>query len=278
MNDILQDISPSSISQAMDANEIEFSALLGTLPSAEFHQDPDLCWVETGVPDAQFNAVLQIRSTPEMLPTTIDRAISHFRQRHLSFHWRLGPTSQPANFGDLLQARGLSYNETEPGMAVDLLKLNENLSLASNLTISPVVHDELLHQWIRAWGCGGTPEEVIQHWFTVYSQLPVGPQSNLRMYIGSIDEKPVATVALFLGGGVAAIHHVVTIPEFRRRGIGAAMTLMAAREARSAGYRVAVLTASPFGINIYRHLGFKEYCEVSTYCSDLLHLNLPEIL
>jgi predicted acetyltransferase len=41
--------------------------------------------------------------------------------------------------------------------------------------------------------------------------------------------------------------------------------LMAACEARVKGYRVAVLTASPFGFNIYRRLGFHEYCTVSTY-------------
>ncbi len=73
------------------------------------------------------------------------------------------------------------------------------------------------------------------------------------------------TVALFFAAGVASINWVVTLPQFRRQGIGAAMTLLAAREARSAGYRVGVLTASPLGINIYRRLGFQEYCQVSTY-------------
>jgi len=43
------------------------------------------------------------------------------------------------------------------------------------------------------------------------------------------------------------------------------MTLMAAREARQAGYRIGILTASPMGINIYRRLGFKETCIVGTY-------------
>lgn len=31
------------------------------------------------------------------------------------------------------------------------------------------------------------------------------------------------------------------------------------------GYRVAVLSASPFDINIYRRLGFREYCMFSMY-------------
>ncbi len=264
MNDILQDLSPSCTALALDANKIAFGTLLSTLPHAAFYDDPDLLWFETGVPDELFNGILQTHLEPQALPSAIERVLAHFRQRNLPFHWHVGPSSQPMHFGDLLQARGISHVEDEPGMAGDLLALNEDLPVASNLIIQPVMTDELLHQWTLAWGCGA-PEEVIRHWFTVYSGLPFGPQSSLRLYLGTIDGKPVATVELFLEAGVAAINHVVTVHQFRRQGIGAMMTLMAAREARAAGYRIGVLTASPLGINIYRSLGFKECCLVSTY-------------
>lgn len=56
------------------------------------------------------------------------------------------------------------------------------------------------------------------------------------------------------------MHYVVTLPEVRRRGIGASMTLRVLREARAMGYRVAVLTTSPDGIGIYRRIGFRAYC------------------
>jgi len=58
---------------------------------------------------------------------------------------------------------------------------------------------------------------------------------------------------------------VVTLPEVRRRGIGAAMTLRVLHEARAIGYRVAVLTASPDGIGVYRRIGFREYCLFRRY-------------
>jgi predicted acetyltransferase len=41
--------------------------------------------------------------------------------------------------------------------------------------------------------------------------------------------------------------------------------LAALHEARALGYRVSVLQASPYGIHIYRRLGFREYCMMSTY-------------
>ena len=264
MGDILQDLSPGTIPQAMDANKIAFGALLGTLQHAAFHQEPGLCRVETGVPNDLFNGVLQTDMDAEQLPAAIERVLTHFQQRHLPFQWHIGPTSRPANFGGVLEAYGVQHVEDEPGMAVDLHALNEGSPIPSNFGFHPVTNENMLHQWTRVWGCRA-PEDVVLHCFTVYSGLIFRPQSPLRMYLGTIAGEPVATVALFFGAGVAAIEHVVTIPSVRRQGIGAAITLKTAQEARAQGYRVGVLTSSPMGFNIYSHLGFREYCTFSTY-------------
>ena len=70
---------------------------------------------------------------------------------------------------------------------------------------------------------------------------------------------------LVFGAGVAAVHWVVTLPEMRHLGIGTAMTLAALREARTIGYRIAILTASPYGGGIYRRIGFRAYGTISKY-------------
>lgn len=264
METILQDVSPASVSQALDANKMAFAALLSGLPGAALHEEPGLYWFETGAPLDLFNGVLQTRLEAAALPAAIDRVQAYFRQRGLPFHWRVGPSSHPADFGPLLEARGIAHVEDEPGMALDLFALNETLPVASTITIQPVTTDEQVGQWARVWGCGA-PEEVIRQMETVYAGLHPSPQSRFQLYLGILDGEPVATVELVLGAGVAAIEYVVTLPQMRQQGIGAAMTLMAAQAARSQGYRIAVLTASPMGINIYRRLGFKECCTVSTY-------------
>ena len=264
MSTTLQDLSPVTIPLALDANLIAYSSLFSSLPQAKLHNDGGLLWFETGVPNELFNGILQTRLEPEALPAAIEHVLAHFQRRHLPFHWHLGPSSHPRNIGDLLEAHGISHVEDEPGMAVDLLALNEDLPVTSNLIIHPVTTHDMVDHWTRVWGCGA-PEEVTHQWFTVYSGLPFGPDRALRLYLGTITGEPVATASLFFAAGVASINWVVTLPQFRHQGIGAAMTLRAAREARSAGYRIGVLTASPLGINIYRRLGFHEYCQVSTY-------------
>ena len=152
-------------------------------------------------------------------------------------------------------------------MAVDLHTLKEDIAVSSRVTIHSVTTEEMLHQWARVWGCGA-PDEVTSMVFTVFAAFYADAGSSLRFYLGTLDGKSVATVALFFGAGVASIEHVVTLPEVRGQGIGAAMTLMAAREARREGYRIGTLTASPMGINIYRRLGFREYGTFSTYAWD----------
>lgn len=264
MTMILQDCSPDSIAEALDVNKMAFAALLSELPGAALHEEPGLYWFETGVPLDLFNGVLQTRLEAAALPAAVERVHAYFQQRQLPFHWGVGPSSRAADLGPLLEARGIGHVEDEPGMGVDLLALDETLPTSSKITISPAISDEQVRQWARVWGCGA-PEEVIRQVETVYAGLQPNPQHSFQLYLGALDGEPVATAALFLGGGVAAIEQVVTLPQVRRQGIGAAMTLMAAQTARSQGYRVGVLTASPMGINIYRRLGFTECCTVSTY-------------
>jgi len=260
MGEMLQNINSVSIPAAIDASMITYKSFLCTSSHGQLHQEPDLLWTESNL----VNAVLYTNLQQDTLPTTVERIRNHFAQYNHSFQWYLGPSSCPKNYGDVLLTHGLRHDEDEPGMAVELQTLNEDIPLNSNITILPVTNHELLEQWIRVW-LFPVPEEIVRTYIASYKRIQTGSASPLQFYLGLLDGKPVATVCVFYDGNVAAIHYVVTLPEVRQQGIGGTMTLMAARAAQAKGYRVAVLTASPFGINIYRRLGFHEYCTFSTY-------------
>jgi ribosomal protein S18 acetylase RimI-like enzyme len=85
-------------------------------------------------------------------------------------------------------------------------------------------------------------------------------------------QQPVSKVALYLGAGSAGIYAVVTKPEARRLGLASALTLTALREARSLGYRLAVLHASPMAQSLYQALGFDTIAELRLFASEEVHV------
>jgi len=264
MDNILQDLSPSKASLALDANKIASFALFNRLPNVTLHDEQELVWFETDIRHDVFNRVLQARLESDTASIAIDRVVSHFQRQRMPFLWHVGPSSSPTHPGSLLEKRGLIHHETEPGMMLDMLKFNEDMPVTSSLRIHPVNTEALLQQWLRVWEVGSS-EEVINLWFTFYNDAYLRRESSLRLYLGTLNGEPVATSGIFLGESVATIGPIGTLPHLRRQGIGATMTLAALREALVQGYHIATLNASPMGIEIYRRIGFQECCTTSTY-------------
>lgn len=66
-------------------------------------------------------------------------------------------------------------------------------------------------------------------------------------------------------GAEASVMFVNTDPNWRRRGIGLAMTAAALHSARASGARRACLDASRAGATIYRRLGFEVVTEMTRF-------------
>lgn len=264
MSTIPQDLTPLEASLAYDANNIAQCKLFSHLPQTIFYDDPGILWYTTGSPMDGFNGVLQTQLEPESTSGAIEHVYGYFQQQHLLFLWFVGPSSRPANLGQILEEHGLAHVETEPIMALDLRKMHTDIPVSSRLVIHPVTTPEQLLQWIRVW-LFVCPEELIQQCFALYSGLDLYSQGPIRLYLGTIDGEPVATSDLFLGEEAASVGHVVTLSDYRGQGIGGSMTLAPLQEAQKSGYTTGVLSASPMGISIYRRIGFQECGTFSVY-------------
>ena len=258
-----QDLSEASITQAIEESLAAFQISLARLPGAEVYDQPNLLWVATGVPFDFYNGVFRSTLDPSHVDAQIDEMKEEFRHRRLPMRWQVGPSSQPLDLGQRLLARGFVHKEDEPAMALDLCTMNEQFLLPPELDIRLVEDTSTLNDWIAVWVSDALDAiPLIQH---VHIQLGLGPHLPWRYYLGTVEGKPMATSLLFLGAGVAALHAVATLPEARFKGFGTAMALAALREARSLGYQLAILTASPSGVRIYRRIGFREYGTISRY-------------
>jgi GNAT superfamily N-acetyltransferase len=264
MSDILEEFSIQTLTEAIKANLFEYYRYLGRSPGAELHEDPRLKWVITGIPHTFLNNILDTRMTSEDVDEGIGQTLASLGSRNVTMlSWWTEPGTQPINLGEHLIAHGLTYTDGGPGMALDLRKLNE-LSTPPDLTIKRVEDVETLRKFVHAAVLGfGLPEASESACFDLFAGL--GFDLPLHNYIGYLHGKPVATAELFLGAGVAGIYWVSTLPEGRGQGVGSAMTQVSLREARELGYRVGILHASELGEEVYRRLGFVEYCRMSHY-------------
>jgi GNAT superfamily N-acetyltransferase len=265
MGKILEDLSTPALVAAIKANLFEYYEYLGRSPQAELHDSPSMTWLLTGIPHSFLNGVLRTQLTPDNVDEVIEETLAHFKAKSATmFSWWAEPGTQPTNLGQYLVAHGLTYTDGGPGMAVDLLALNEDVTAPSGLTIEHVGDAGTLEKWVHAATMGfGLPDTSESACFDLF--LGLGFDLPLRNYLGLLNGGPVATAQLFLAAGVAGIYWVATVSEARRRGVGAAMTLAPLCEARAMGYRIGILQASPMGLEVYRRLGFQEYCKMGHY-------------
>jgi ribosomal protein S18 acetylase RimI-like enzyme len=261
----LKDLSTPALIKAIKANRFEWIGHLGRSPKAELRDRPSLTWLLTDVPFPLMNTVMRTQATRENVDEIIEETVAHFKSRNVNkFTWWVEPGTQPPDLKDRLLAHGFSYTEGPPGMAVDLLALNEDIIAPSDLRIKHVGHADTLKKWVSTLISGfGLPDSSESALFDLL--IGLGFELPLRNYVGFLNEEPVATAELFLGAGVAGIYGIVTLPKERHQGIGAALTLAPLREARAMGYRIGILHSTEMGLGLYRRLGFQEYCKMSHY-------------
>jgi GNAT superfamily N-acetyltransferase len=257
--------SPSFI-RAIEVNGAEFLLALGRAAGAEERDDGRIRWAIGNSPIDYHNCVVHADLKPEEADEEIEASLQRMQAHGVPGSWHVGPSMRPADLGERLIAHGFEYGGDDIGMAVDLSTLPEEVPAPADFVVERVRDEAGLAGWIEALGSGFGAGPVEAEWAgEMYRRLGLGDEGPWRHYVGLLAGEPVATSTSFYEVGVAGIYFVCTVERARRRGIGAAITLAALREARDLGYTVGVLGSSEMGYPVYRRLGFVEYCRIGLY-------------
>jgi ribosomal protein S18 acetylase RimI-like enzyme len=94
---------------------------------------------------------------------------------------------------------------------------------------------------------------------------------GMRWFVGFVDGRMAGLTGLISLQGAGYLDTVVTMPEFRRRGVGTATVLRAVRESRANGDEVVHLLAEKGGHaqHLYERLGFGVQAEVLSFTRPL---------
>ena len=266
MRDFLTDLSPEALIMAVENNVKEIFGLMRLVPSVELHEEPHLHWSISNLAHPIFNSVMRATLAPDQVESVIDSLLTRYRSRYVPVLWRVGPSSSPPDLASRLEARGFIDVGTLMGFALDLHTLDSSPSLTQGFTVERVLDPTRLRDWrLVLLATNELPRAVADEYVFRIGIASVRLGLPYFHYVGYLNGVPVATSSLFLGGGVAGLYNVATIPSHRGRGFATAVTLAALEDARARGYRVAVLESEDNADRIYRRLGFEEQCRTKGY-------------
>lgn len=266
MTDVLRDLSPAALTRAIEDNAAELLMAMGQAGGGEQRADPTVRWTIGGSPIDYHNCVVHADLDPSGADAVAAESLHRMRAHGVPGTWHVGPSMRPADLPERLLAAGFAFGGSEPGMAVDLHALRPGGPAPAGLTIERVRDGAELATWSAALARGFGEGEREATWVDgVYLGFGFEANSPWRHYLARLDGEPVGTSTVFLGAGVAGSYFVMTVPEHRGRGIGAAVTLAGLYEARELGYRIGVLGSSTAGHSVYARIGFRDYCTIDMY-------------
>jgi ribosomal protein S18 acetylase RimI-like enzyme len=216
---------------------------------AEAAPDADLAIYRSDFPHALFNGVMRVRDVP------LDEAVAEARQRLAgsSWSWWVGDDSDEG-VAEHLIAHGAEQTTQMPVMAADLTEV-VNLP-PEGLTIRHVTDRPGMRDLVTAYAEPlGVPLDAVDKLIESHLEY-LSRDPELIHLAGDLDGKTVGTAVVSLSADVAALYCIATDADYRRRGVGAALTLEALRIAQEAGHEVATLQASAMGTPVYERIGF----------------------
>ena len=209
-----------------------------------------------------WNAVTRTAFPDESADAEIRETIAWYGDR--TIRWWTGPGDRPLDLDARLVAHGFE-RERVPGMACDLAR-DWDADDPEGLEIRAARSSDDVADFLAVLS-SVYPGDVgwQDSWHAAFTAIGFAHDAPVRVYVGREDGRPVSSSFLVLGAGVAGVYGVHTDPAERGRGLGAALTRAPMREARDAGYEVAVLQAAPKAAPLYGRIGFRTVCEVGIY-------------
>lgn len=250
----------------METNGLGFAFLTPRINSIyEIIIKDDMIRFTSGLNHPLGNWIMKVRFNAQNVENRITEAMKFFREKELAVMWWITPSSTPENLLCFLENDGLQVTKKgTPRMAYDLRDLTdiqlEKAVNRSQIKVTKVASDHSLKLWGKVFQEGFSLPETITEMFQNMAKLY--ESSYLDNYIAIFKEQPVAISSVLYYGGIVGINSIVTLPDFRGLGIGTAITLAPLLDAKKNGYEIAWLESSEIGLNIYKRIGFQEYCKM----------------
>lgn len=253
----------AGLSLSVEEGLVECFRSFTALPGGTAEEREDVLMVRSAVPITFFNGVPWTRFG-EDAPARVEETLRSFRAHGAAFRWWLLPSTEPRNLIEILAANRMRHVYYATGMVAALGAPPP--PAVPGLSIVRVADAQTLATWVDVFAQGFALSDVAKAAFAnAYAAFGTAEDAKWHQFLGILDGVPVATSSLCLGPTIGGIYHVVTLPEARGRGVGAAITAAPMRAAADAGRKIAALQASEMAVSVYRSLGFLACGDLELY-------------
>ncbi len=258
MNSIFYNTDKKSLLGAIESNLDDFYEKCSNHPNFNSQNNDRINWVQSKYADWP-NCIFRVNFEGLNIEAEINRVRALIREKKVPNGWTVGPLTKPSNLGSILENYNFINVYHQAGMALGLKSLKIDNFESKKLEIKTINNNRMLKQW----------KNTVSLVFKIKIDLEVLKylliEKESRFFLGFYNGEPVSTLLLYLSSGVAGLHAVSTLPDYRNEGFGLAISGAALKEAYKMGYKIGVLQASELGEKIYRRLGFKKHCDIFTY-------------
>jgi len=258
MNSKLYTRDKKSLLVAIESNLDDFYEKCSNHPNFNSQNSDKINWVQSKYADWP-DCIFKVNFEGSNIEAEINQVKALIREKKAPNGWTVGPLTKPPNLGSILEDYNFSNVYHQAGMALDLKSLKFTNLDSNKLEIKTVNNDRMLKQW----------KSIVSLVFKIKIDLELLKylliEKESIFYLSIYNGEPVSTLLLYLSSGVAGLHAVSTLPDYRNKGFGLAISGVALKEAYRLGYKISVLQASELGEKVYRKLGFKKHCEIFSY-------------
>jgi len=257
----------STILKAFETNLWDRASFLAKArKDAEVQDNPDLLLVDSGLPSRSLNTIGRSTLHPRFALDRIEAAAKRFRAKSSRFTWILGPLSGHGAMEPALKDLGLTCPEEEWIMAMPLDTSNVPGNLPSGFDIKRVATTAAVEHFAEVLSNSTTPpDEDIKTFFADTKEAVIAPASPLRLYVGYVNNEPVAVLEAFNAHGIINFYAMATLTSTRGKGYAGALLISALKEAKKAGLRLAGLQTPESGRALYERIGFKPVGRIAAY-------------
>ena len=222
-------------------------------------QLPGLNAFVTGADSSSLNVLIDTRKNGGFGSEIINPITAFFKKHQVPWGWFVTAKAS----ADDIEKHGFNLLYETPGMYFDL---SNALPVIENGVDIKEAYDDLMG-WIEPL-LEGFPSESGENddiYRKLNAELLLKGEKKLRHFTIYSNNEAACSGTLFLSDDSVMLHNLATKNKFRKRRLGAALTLYMMSEAKNLGYKHCFLDSSDEGFNLYHRLGFKIYCVTSVY-------------